>query len=103
MCKLNIVTDPRHRPLDQRQRRSQGAGQGGTRAEGGQPFGEHEWSVRLGALIPSFLSLLLVAGIAWRWLGPVAGATAALMFAIVPVNVWYSVNIDQGFPSIATG
>lgn len=64
-------------------------------------FGEHEWSVRLGALIPSFLSLLLVTAIAWRRLGPLAGATAALVFAVVPVNIWYSVNIDQGFPSIA--
>ncbi|MBC8133233.1 MAG: glycosyltransferase family 39 protein [Deltaproteobacteria bacterium] len=64
-------------------------------------FGEHEWSVRLAALIPSFASLLLVAAIAWRKIGPLAGAVAALVFAIVPVNVWYSVNIDQGFPSIA--
>ena len=64
-------------------------------------FGEHEWSVRLGALIPSFLSLLLVTAIAWRKLGRFAGAFAALTFAMVPVNIWYSVNIDQGFPSIA--
>ena len=64
-------------------------------------FGEHEWSVRLAALIPSFASLLILTAMAWRDLGPVAGAVAALVFAIVPVNVWYSVNMDQGFPSIA--
>jgi hypothetical protein len=64
-------------------------------------FGEHEWSIRLAALIPAFASLLLVTAIAWRKLGPPAGAMAALTFAVVPVNIWYSVNIDQGFPSIA--
>ncbi|MEP6654025.1 MAG: glycosyltransferase family 39 protein [Myxococcales bacterium] len=64
-------------------------------------FGEHEWSIRLAGLLPAFASLLLVAAIAWRYLGPLAGAVAALTFAVVPVNIWYSVNIDQGFPSIA--
>ena len=54
-----------------------------------------------GSALPAFASLLLVAAIAWRWMGPAAGALAALVFAITPVNVWYSVNIDQGFPSIA--
>jgi hypothetical protein len=64
-------------------------------------FGEHEWSVRLAALIPSTLSLLLVAAIAWRNRGPLAGGAAALVFAFVPVNIWYGSHIDQGFPSIA--
>jgi hypothetical protein len=64
-------------------------------------FGEHEWSVRAGALIPSFASLLLVSAIAWRGLGPLAGGAAAVIFALVPVNIWYESHIDQGFPSIA--
>jgi Dolichyl-phosphate-mannose-protein mannosyltransferase len=64
-------------------------------------FGEHEWSVRAGALIPSFASLLLVSAIAWRGLGPLAGGAAAVVFALVPVNIWYESHIDQGFPSIA--
>ena len=64
-------------------------------------FGQHEWSVRLGALIPSFASLLLVSAIAWRALGPLSGGAAAVVFSIVPVNVWYEAHIDQGFPSIA--
>ncbi len=64
-------------------------------------FGQHEWSVRLGALIPSFASLLLVAAIAWRHASPLAGGAAALVFAVVPVNIWYESHIDQGFPSIA--
>jgi Dolichyl-phosphate-mannose-protein mannosyltransferase len=64
-------------------------------------FGEHEWSVRLAAIIPSFASLLLVAAIAWRYLGPLSGGAAAVVFALVPVNVWYESHIDQGFPSIA--
>lgn len=63
--------------------------------------GEHEWSVRLAALASAFASLLLVAAIAWRHIGPLPAAAAALTFAIVPVNVWFSVNMDQGFPSIA--
>jgi hypothetical protein len=64
-------------------------------------FGEHEWSVRAGALIPSFASLLLVSAVAWRGLGPLAGGAAAVVFALVPVNIWYESHIDQGFPSIA--
>jgi hypothetical protein len=64
-------------------------------------FGQHEWSVRLGALISSFACLLLVTAIAWRYLGPLAGGAAALVFAFVPVNVWYAPHMDPGFPSIA--
>lgn len=63
-------------------------------------FGEHEWSVRAGALIPSFLALILVTLIAWKFLSPLAGGAAAIAFALVPVNVWYESHIDQGFPSI---
>lgn len=64
-------------------------------------FGEHEWSVRVASLISAFLCLFLVTAIAWQRLGPLAGATAALIFAVVPVNVWYSINMDPGYPSIA--
>ncbi|MES1164466.1 MAG: glycosyltransferase family 39 protein [Verrucomicrobiota bacterium] len=64
-------------------------------------FGEHEWSVRLAGLLGSSLCFVLLTALAWRRLGPYAGATAALVFAVVPVNIWYSVNIDPGFPSIA--
>lgn len=64
-------------------------------------FGQHEWTVRLGALLPSFASLLLVAAIGWRFWTPLAGGAAALAFAVVPINVWYQAHIDQGFPSIA--
>ena len=64
-------------------------------------FGAHEWSVRLGAMIPTLVSLLLLAGIAWRYLGPLSGGAAAVIFALVPVNIWYGAHIDQGFPSIA--
>jgi len=64
-------------------------------------LGQHEWSVRVAAMIPSFASLLLVTGIAWRYLGPLAGGAAGLVFSFVPVNIWYEAHIDQGFPSIA--
>jgi hypothetical protein len=64
-------------------------------------FGQHEWSVRLGAILPSLASLLLAAAIAWRASGPLVGGAAALTFALVPINIWYEAHIDQGFPSIA--
>lgn len=64
-------------------------------------FGEHEWAVRLAAFISSTASLLLIAALGRRHLGPLAGGAAALVFAFVPINIWYGTHMDPGFPSIA--
>ena len=64
-------------------------------------LGEHEYSIRLAAMLSPLVSLGFLTAIAWRWIGRWQGAFAALMFVLVPINVWYGSHIDQGFPSIA--
>jgi len=64
-------------------------------------FGEHEYAIRLAAMLAPLASLGLIAALTWRWMGRFEAGFAALLFAILPVNVWYGSHIDQGFPSIA--
>lgn len=64
-------------------------------------LGEHEYAIRIAAMLAPLASLGLIAAMVWRWMGRFHAGFAALLFAIVPVNVWYGSHIDQGFPSIA--
>jgi hypothetical protein len=64
-------------------------------------FGEHEYAIRLAAMLAPLASLGLIAALTWRWIGRFEAGFAAILFAILPVNVWYGSHIDQGFPSIA--
>lgn len=64
-------------------------------------LGEHEYSIRIFAMLAPLVSLALVAALVWRWFGRFQAGFAALTFAIVPINVWYGSHMDHGFPSIA--
>ena len=64
-------------------------------------LGEHEYAIRVAAMLSPLASLSLIALLVWRWMGRWQAGFAALLFAIVPINVWYGSHIDQGFPSIA--
>jgi dolichyl-phosphate-mannose-protein mannosyltransferase len=64
-------------------------------------LGEHEYSIRIFAMLAPLVSLGLVAALVWRWFGRFQAGFAAVTFAIVPINVWYGSHMDHGFPSIA--
>jgi|GEM_PF-2092935 len=64
-------------------------------------LGEHEYAIRIAAMVSPLVSMALIALLVWRWMGRWQSGFAALLFAIVPINVWYGSHIDQGFPSIA--
>jgi hypothetical protein len=53
-------------------------------------FGEHEWSLRLPALLLGLASLVAVYRLAARLLDPLAGLLAALLLAVSSHHVWFS-------------
>ena len=63
-------------------------------------LGEHTYAVRIAALLGCLATMLALARLVWQRWGPPYGALAAWVFALVPINVWFSPHMDVGYPSM---
>ena len=63
-------------------------------------FGERVSSVRLAAVLYMLSTLLALMKLLWHRAGPWPTALSSLVFAVVPIHVWYGNHIDPGFPGL---
>ncbi len=63
-------------------------------------FGERVFAVRLAAVLYMLSTLLALMKLLWHRAGPWPTALSSVVFAVVPIHVWYGNHIDPGFPGL---
>ena len=64
-------------------------------------LGETLYAVRLAALLYTLSAFFALVWLVWRCAGPWASAVAGVVFAVVPIHVWFGTHIDPGFGGLA--